>query len=168
MIKELTLVGMLMGDFAHMKGNEMNAKFDPAAAWDAYLDFCEAQHEPSDSDFLANADLDAYGHLAWTVGNEDYIACFDAVLSGDKTRIAYHVVVNCESGGFLDTIEQGVVPVEEAKAKLHHLPDSYLDSCCEQYAGEYEYPIDINECQQSIKSWNRHIDILVKQANNDA
>jgi hypothetical protein len=151
-----------------MKGNEMNAKFDPAAAWDEYLDFCEAQHEPSDSDFLANADLDAYGHLAWTVGNEDYIACFDAVLSPDKTRIAYHVVVNCESGGFLDTIEQGVVPVEEAKAKLHHLPDSYLDSCYEQYADDHEYPIDINECQQSIKSWNRHIDILVKQANNDA
>lgn len=146
----------------------MNAKFDPAAAWDEYLDFCEAQHEPSDNDFLENAGLDAYGHLTWTVGNEDWIACFDAVLSPDKTRIAYHAVVNCESGGFIDTIEKGVVPVEDAKTKLYNLPDSYFDSCCEQYAGEYEYPIDINECQQSIKSWNRHIDILVKQANNDA
>lgn len=72
-------------------------------------------------------------------------------------------MVDCESGGFIDTIEKGVVPVEEAKAKLHYLPDSYLDSCYEQYADDHEYPIDVDECQQSIQRWNRHIDILVNQ-----
>lgn len=145
----------------------MNPTFDPSAAWEEYYDLCEAQHEPSDADFLENAGLDAYGHLTWTVGNEDWLACFDAILSPDRTRIAYHAVVDCESGGFIDTIEKGVISVEEAQAKLHNLPDGYLDSCCEQYAGDYEYPIDINQCQRSIESWNRHIDQLVKDATSE-
>ena len=139
----------------------------PSAAWERYYAEEEAKASPSDEEFLANAGLDAYGHLTWTVGNDDWIACFDAVLSPDKTRIAYHAVVDCESGGFTDTIESGVVRVEDAK-KLIHLPDSYLDSCCEQYAGDYDHPIDINQCQKSIEFWNAHIVHLIKDAEEDS
>ena len=139
----------------------------PSAAWERYYAEEEAKASPSDGDFLANAGFDAYGHLAWTVGNDDWIACFDAVLSPDKTRIAYHAVVNCESGGFIDTIESGVIPVEEA-TNLMNLPDSYLDVCCEQYAGDYDHPIDINQCQKSIEFWNQHIERLIRAAEEDS
>ena len=135
----------------------------PSAAWDRYYAEEEAKGYPSDADFLANAGLDAYEHLTWTVGNDDWIACFDAVLSPDKTRIAYHTVVNCESGGFIETTEAGVIRIENAN-KLFNLPDSYLDLCCEHYMGDYDHPIDINQCQKSIESWNRRIECLIRLA----
>tara|TARA_R100000353_G_scaffold94501_1_gene69284 strand:- start:1782 stop:2213 length:432 start_codon:yes stop_codon:yes gene_type:complete len=139
----------------------------PSAAWERHYTEEEAKASPNDEDFLASSGLDAYGHLTWTVGNDDWIACFDAVLSPDKTRIAYHAVVNCESGGFIDTIESGVVRIEDAN-KLLNLPDSYLDSCCEQYMGDYDHPIDINQCQKSIEFWNQHIEHLIRAAKEDA
>ena len=139
----------------------------PSAAWERHYADEEAKASPSDGDFLANAGLDAYGHLTWTVGNDDWVACFDAVLSPDKTRIAYHAVVDCESGGFIDTIESGVIPVEKA-TNLMNLPDSYLDVCCEQYAGDYDHPIDINQCQKSIEFWNQHIERLISAAEEDS
>jgi hypothetical protein len=65
--------------------------------------------------------LDAYGHLNWTVGNEDWLACFDARRVGNE--IEYHVIVDCESGGFTDTIERGAVPATaEGIANLSGLP----------------------------------------------
>ena len=88
---------------------------------------------PSDEDLVAA--LDAYGHLTWTTGYSsewsedddddrgDWLACFDAVVWKHPSRgvlVAYHVVVNSDSGGFIDTLESGVV--EASKAPLR-LPD---------------------------------------------
>ena len=38
----------------------------------------EAIEIPEETTISTPAPLDAYGHLNWTVGNEDWIACFDA------------------------------------------------------------------------------------------
>jgi len=135
--------------------------------WEHYVRGQDAQHEPSDDDFLANAGLDAYGHLEFTVGNEDWIACFDAVLSPEMGRIAYHVVVDCESGGFTDTIEKGVLPIDEAMT-LAGLPGKYADTCCEFYVDDnpadednYHGPI---KWEETDKAWRAHLASLMAQA----
>ena len=58
-------------------------------------------------------ELDAYGHLTWTVGDSDWLACLDVDISPCGRFYAYHVVVDCESGGFTDTPESGRGPIEE-------------------------------------------------------
>ena len=67
--------------------------------------------------------LDAYGHLTWTVGfgeegdrRGDWMAAADFAVGkiGNRKVVAYHVVVNSESGGFIDTLEARVVPLREA------------------------------------------------------
>jgi hypothetical protein len=135
-----------------------------------YMRGQDAQHEPSDSDFLENCGLDAYGHMEWTVGNEDWVACLDAVLSPEMERIAYHVVVDCESGGFTDTTESGVVRIDDADAiqYLKSLPGRYADSCIEFYPGQvpeddeaYAGPI---EWEETDKRWSAHLDALIRQA----
>ena len=115
-------------------------------------------------------ELDAYGHMTWTMGDADWTACFDAVRVGNA--IAYHVVVNCESGGFIDTVEKGLVPITEA-AKLAILPSNYADVGLEGHSvtqsdnsklprsqritlGRFAY----RDCE---KRWVRHIKQLVKQ-----
>lgn len=69
------------------------------------------------------AELDAYGHLSYTVsyGEEgddegDWMAAADFAVGkiGRRKVVAYEVVVNSESGGFVQTVEQGVVPADEA------------------------------------------------------
>jgi hypothetical protein len=124
--------------------------------WEQYYKEEESKEEPSDADFLANAPLDAYGHLSWAVGNEDWLACLDAVLSPTKDRIAYHVVVDCESGGFTDTAESGVLPIKDAE-QLKKLPYKYLDYVYEQYNEE---EIDFDENYKTIVAWCEHIDSL--------
>jgi hypothetical protein len=134
-------------------------------SWEQYARGQDAQHEPSDADFLANAGLDAYGHLEWTVGNEDWLACFDAVLSPEMGRIAYHVVVDCESGGFTDTIEKGVVPIEEAMT-LAGLPDRFAETCAEMYldSAEEEHQVSPEETADCGRRWSAHLASLMAQA----
>src|SRR6185295_2820870 len=82
--------------------------------------------------------LDAYGHLNWTVGNEDWLACFDARRVADG--IEYHVVVDCESGGFTDTIERDTVPATaDGIANLLCFPSYFADVCSEHYLGNDEH-----------------------------
>ena len=53
----------------------------------------------------------------------DWLACFDYNVATDDhgvTRVAYHVVVNSDSGGFIDTLERGVVGPDKAP---YDLPD---------------------------------------------
>jgi len=107
--------------------------------------------------------LDAYGHLTWTVGNEDWIACFDARRVTDG--IEYHVVVDCESGGFTDTIEHGTVPATvEGIVPLFVLPGRYADMCVEMYLDK---PADDQdgygevEWQDTDASWRRHLEFLL-------
>jgi hypothetical protein len=104
-------------------------------------------------------ELDAYGHLTWVLGNDDWQACFDAVREGNN--IHYHAVVNCESGGFIDTIEKGTIPVAEID-KLRSLPNGYIDSVMEQYAGKRGFGrIAYRDC---VKRWNKHLTQLAREA----
>lgn len=105
--------------------------------------------------------LDAYGHLEWTVGNEDWLACFDAVRVPEG--IAYHVVVDCESGGFTDTIESGTVPVEEAMT-LAGLPGRYADMCGEMYVDSEDFPMpDADEYADCDRRWAEHLRALAAE-----
>jgi hypothetical protein len=107
------------------------------------------------------AKLDAYGHLTWTLGDNDWMACFDAVRVGDS--IAYHVVVNCESGGWIDTLEHGTIPLDEA-GWLVDLPSKYVDSAIENHldARSKREPVGRLAYRDCEKRWARHIKQLIK------
>lgn len=114
-------------------------------------------------------ELDAYGHLTWTMGDQDWLACFDAKRFGDK--IAYHAVVNCESGGFIDTIEKGVIPVADAES-LFGLPESYVDAGIEGHleaaqknrnrSANQRIPLGRFSWKDCDRRWKRHIKQLMK------
>ena len=83
---------------------------------------------PRDEDKLK--ELDAYGHLTWTVGYSDecnqddrgdWLACFDFLVWKHPSRgvlIAYEVTVNSDSGGFIESPDRGVVPADKAPTGL--------------------------------------------------
>lgn len=108
--------------------------------------------------------LNAYGHLSWTVGNSDWTACFDAIREDNMIR--YHVVVNCESGGFVDTIEYGACAIDKAVAHLKGLPDYWVSICYEHYQGEdttnpdSDYYISTDDTLCCTESWVRHLERL--------
>jgi hypothetical protein len=105
-------------------------------------------------------ELDAYGHLYWTVGNEDWIACFDARRVSEG--IEYHVVVDCESGGFTYTVEHATVPAtEDGIRSLFSLPSYWAGICMEHYRGDTEYgPIEWEEC---ARRWEAHVRSLLAE-----
>lgn len=109
-------------------------------------------------------ELDAYGHMAWTVGNDDWIACFDARRNGD--RIEYHIVVNCESGGFVDMLEHDSVPIADgsAIADLKCLPDFWADICREHYADSRKRSdrVKVREVARCRKAWGQYLDGLIE------
>jgi hypothetical protein len=102
-------------------------------------------------------ELDAYGHLNWTVGNEDWIACFDARRIGDE--IEYHIVVNCETGGFIDTLEHDRVPVDQAIDKLGTLPEYWADVCSEHYINKCgrQFRVKYREVRRCTHDWLAHL-----------
>lgn len=78
----------------------------------------------TDDDILSRADLDAFGHLEYTIGwtyesddapedddRGDWLACldFDMWVEGGLLVVAYHVVVDSDSGGFTEEVARGVV-----------------------------------------------------------
>jgi hypothetical protein len=102
--------------------------------------------------------LDAYGHMEWTVGNEDWIACFDAIRTADG--IAYHVVVDCESGGWIDTLDSGTIAVDDANAleNLTCLPEYWAGVCWEHY---YDQPAEMHPNNDDVadcaRRWREHL-----------
>jgi len=111
--------------------------------------------------------LDAYGHLNFTVGNEDWIACFDAIRTPEG--IEYEVVVNCESGGFIDTVEHRTVPATlEGIRSLLGLPDCFASICMEHYADDTEEEYGPVEWKDTLESWDRHLRDLVSASAPDA
>jgi hypothetical protein len=134
------------------------------------LDRAYAEAEAFDAERSEERKLDAYGHLTWTLGDENWMACFDAVRIGSE--IAYHVVVNCESGGFIDTIEKGVVRADKALG-LIGLPGQYVDIGLEgHYVTQSEnsarprsqrIPLGRFAYRDCEKRWARHIRQLIKQ-----
>ena len=108
-------------------------------------------------------DLDAYGHLDWTVGCEDWLWCCDFDISPDGKRYAYHVVVNCESGGFVGEVDSGEGPIEEI-GKLAGLMSQGLELYFEGYAGDPGFSDPESDTyyheednQRSIKRWRAAI-----------
>ena len=109
--------------------------------------------------------LDAYGHMSWTVGNEDWVACFDARRNGDS--IEYHVVVDCESGGFTDTLEHGMVKMSDINgiANMKAMPDYWVDICSEHYidSRKREHRIKVRETAKTRKAWAKFIDGIIAE-----
>jgi len=75
--------------------------------------------------------LDAYGHLAYAASfgsemDDDWEERGDLLLAADfivfrdgrKKKVAYHVVANSESGGFIETTEEAIVPASQAPFDL--------------------------------------------------
>lgn len=106
--------------------------------------------------------LDAYGHMEWTVGNEDWVACFDAIRVPEG--ISYHVVVDCESGGWIDSLDEGVIAIDDHNRleNLKSLPDYWADVCWEHYydKGPEMSPKD-DETADCTKRWAEHLDSLI-------
>jgi len=124
--------------------------------YEDYIRDEERKHTPSNDEMLKK--LDAYGHLNWTVGNEDWTACFDAVRHDD--RIAYHVVVDCESGGFVDTVASGVIPVSKVDT-LRNLPAYWASICSDNYLNDDQHgEVEWLDC---TKAWNTHLDTLTRE-----
>lgn len=108
--------------------------------------------------------LDAYGHLTYTLGfsdegnddvpedsdRGDWLACFDFVVftENGKVKVAYHAVVNSDSGGFIDTVEKGVVDADNAPFGL---PETYLDCGFDQGAEWTEQ--EQTDAQECIAKW---------------
>ena len=102
----------------------------PSEDWDSYCAQQERAEFPNDEERLKL--LDAYGHLRWVVGfggdedengwyQGDWLACFDFHVDIDpsgRVSVAYHVVVNSDSGGFIETAESGVVSADKAPLGL--------------------------------------------------
>ena len=106
--------------------------------------------------------LDAYGHLNWTVGNEDWLACLDARRNGDQ--IEYRAVVNCEGGGWVDTIEHGTVPMTvEGTSSLLCFPSYWADICSDHYADseDPDHRVDPDETERTRERWESHIRSLL-------
>ena len=80
------------------------------------------------------------------------------------SEIAYEVVVNCESGRWIDTIERGVVRFAEA-ARLIDLPRMYVDSAIENHldARSKREPVGRLHYRDCEKRWARHIKQLIKE-----
>lgn len=108
-------------------------------------------------------ELDAYGHLTWTVGATDdqpdggeWIACFDAVYDENTNMIRYQVVV--DGGSFVDTPEKGSVSPDDLEG-LKSLPDYW-----HSIGLEHGLLMDEEQLAETRKSWASHIDDLYKQA----
>jgi len=135
----------------------------PSEAWDRHCEQEERAHCPTDSEMLAG--LDAYGHLTWVVGftgefdedeapdRGDWLACFDFKVFQHPDRgvlVAYHTVVDSDSGGFIDTIEAHVV--EAAKAPFD-LPSYWLSIGLDVDPDSWTEE-DIKEAEKANTAWN--------------
>jgi hypothetical protein len=110
--------------------------------------------------------LDGYGHMNWTVGNEDWVACADASLGRFRGRLflAWHVVVDCESGGWIDTIEKGTVEITPEITPPAGILSQYLDNCMEFYIDKQNddpdnegLQIDVDRCLKAIQEFDEHV-----------
>ena len=117
--------------------------------------------------------LDAYDHLSYVVGysdedNEDvsedsdrgdWLACFDFLVdrNPDGTiKVAHHVVVNTDSGGFIDTVDRGVVTLsEDMKKAPFDLPDYWASIGMDH--GTCWTEKEVKDSWECNKRWNRDL-----------
>ena len=61
-------------------------------------------------------ELDAYGHLAYSVGTDEVLICADFVIWRNVDRgilVAYHVVIDAEPSSYCGVLEESVTPLSE-------------------------------------------------------
>jgi hypothetical protein len=87
----------------------------------------------------------------------DWIACADYDRIGD--HVGYHVVVNSDSGGFIDTLDQGVYTVEEARKHLPGLLETWDDVASENLvnSGDWFTDLETEENKKAIERWKAHL-----------
>lgn len=136
----------------------------PSRSWEQNTKNEERAHTPTDEEMLE--ELDAYGHLTWTVGFDnddgDWLACFDFNVVNHPERgllIAYHTVVNSDSGGFIDTLERLVV---EEEAAPFNLPDYWTSIGME--SGDDWSDDDIAEATRTNEKWNKALADEIKRS----
>ena len=90
----------------------------------------------------------------------DWIACADAARDGD--RVGYHVVVNSDSGGFIETVEEGIYTVEEARKHLPGLLETWDDVASEHLVtgGVWYTEQETQENLRAIKRWKEYVEEL--------
>ena len=110
--------------------------------------------------------LDAYGHLTWVTdfgeegGDEgDLMFALDFKVFREKSRkyVAYHIVVNSESGHFIETQEEVIVPASQAPYDLP-LATTDMGGDLSMTPRQWEDAEKINE------SWNRALKSAIKNA----
>ena len=149
----------------------------PSEDWDTYQEQQEGACE--DPEGAALDSLDAYGHLAWCVGTEgehpdypnevagDWLACFDYTVFEDSKgniAVAYHVVIDSESGHFTDTLQQCVVLAKDAPFGL---PAEIADT--EQSFNEVPWTEEeIKDAAKCNEAWNKELKAAIKDAEEKA
>jgi hypothetical protein len=139
----------------------------PSEGWESYERDQERSECPTDAEMLEG--LDAYGHLSWTVGfdNEergDWLACCDFEVFNHPERgvlVAYHVVVNSDTGGFIDTLEARVVEADKAPKDL---PD-YWAGIAVDHGGMTDD--DLEAAGEINREWNEALKIALASAKED-
>ena len=144
--------------------------------WDGFCSEPCRKGEPVPEDARMLDELDAYGHITYGVGfsdecNEDvdedsdrgdWLACFDFRVWKHPSRgvlVAYHVIVNSDSGGFIDTLESSVVEADKAPFDL---PDYWASIGMEQDAAWTEQECkDADRCQTQ---WNADLKAALTKA----
>jgi len=83
----------------------------------------------------------------------DWLACVD--FARDGNFVAYHVVVNSDSGGFIDTLEQGLLSLEDARNHLPGLLETWDDIGSEHLVvdGQWYTKQERDENLAAIKRW---------------
>jgi hypothetical protein len=125
----------------------------------------DAPDGPTDDEMIE--ELNAYGHMNWSVGDGEepgYVACADFSVwirpDDDEPVVAYEVVV--DSGSSVGTTESGVFPVSELGdldkndwCPLHSAVDAALETGIN---------LDLDAFQRVCKDWTNHLIPNVKRA----
>lgn len=87
----------------------------------------------------------------------DWIACVDAQRIGNY--VGYHVVVDSNCGGFTDTLESGVLTVEEARRKLPSLLEGWRDTAAEHLVmfSTWFTKRETEDNVETIQRWKEHL-----------
>lgn len=154
----------------------------PSELWESYVEMCEQAEQADEwaAETEAIESLDAYGHLEYCVGwsdectddvpedsdRGDWLACCDFAVFTDEegqVKVAYHVVVNSDSGGFIDTLEQSVVDADKAPFDL---PDYWRGIGFEHNSNWT--PAEEEDARLANERWNRDLKNALAQISIDA
>jgi hypothetical protein len=87
----------------------------------------------------------------------DWLACLDYDVKGDW--VGYHVVVNSDHAGWIDTLESGVMSIEDARKHLPGLIDTWHDVASEHLveSGDWFTKEEIESNEANIVLWKRSL-----------